>query len=457
MSESELNCPVDFRQWEKVLEEDAAVPPHLKKQFGITVRWYLSYCRKEGLRASFASAKLFFIHVDHERNPEDWQREQWRNALRWFFRSAKVAGAFLEMVASSVSAAQEVSAGGRGALGAGGGGTGVIGAKAETAGSAHWERVLVTALRRRHYQLKTEKAYVQAARQFAQFAGPDPAKWDEEALRRYLDFRAVKENVSAGTQKKDLNALVFLLREALGRELGDFSDYLKAKERKRLPVVLSREEVRAIFERLEGTQQLMARIKYGGGLRLGDLLRLRVKDIDFAYHQIVIRGGKGDKDRRTILARQVVEPLKAHIEDLRKIWEKDRAADLPGVFLPKALERKYPNAGKKFIWQYLFPSREIMNDPRIGLRRRHHLLDDAFGMPFKRAVQAAGIEKRATPHTLRHSFATHLLEDGYDIRTVQELLGHQDVATTMIYLHVMNKPGLGVKSPLDDLVEEEGS
>jgi integron integrase len=451
MSELELNRPVDFRQWGNVLEEDATVPPHLKRQFGITIRWYLSYCRKEGLRASFASAKLFFIHVDHERNPQDWQKEQWRNALRWFFRSAKVAGAVLETVSSGVSAAQGGSAGSREGIGAGAGGTRIVGAKADAAGSQDWERVLVTALRRRHYRLKTEKGYVQAARQFARFAGPDPAKWDEEALRRYLDFRAVQENVSAGTQKKDLNALVFLLREALGRELGDFSDYLRAKERKRLPVVLSREEVRAIFDQLEGTQQLMAKVKYGGGLRLSDVLRLRVKDIDFAYHQIVIRGGKGDKDRRTILPRQLVEPLQAHIERLRKLWERDRAEDLPGVYLPNALERKYPNAGKEFIWQYLFPSRELMNDPRTGLRRRHHLLDDAFETPFKRAVQAAGIQKRATPHTLRHSFATHLLEAGSDIRTVQELLGHADVSTTMIYTHVMNKPGLGVKSPLDGL------
>lgn len=431
MDKPELTRPVEFRDWAEVLDADSAIPEKLKHQLRITIRWFLSYCRKEGCAASFASAKSFLAQIERERNPANWQKEQWKNGLRWFFRSASGKGAGGgESVSVSVSQGEAP----------------VVGV---VSGDFDWEKSLVTALRRGHYALKTEKSYVQTARKFVRFAGPDPATWDEDAVRRFLDNRAVEGRVAAQTQKRDLNAVVFFLRTVLGRELGDFSDYLRAKERRRLPVVLSREEVRALFGHLEGTFLLMAKVKYGGGLRLGDLLRLRVKDIDFSYRQIVLRSGKGDKDRRTVLPEELIDPLGAHIERLRKLWEKDRKENLPGVFLPNALDRKYPNAGKEFIWQWVFPSRELMNDRRSGLRRRHHLLDGTFEKAFKRAVFAAKIEKRATPHSLRHSFATHLLEDGYDIRTVQELLGHKDISTTMIYLHVMNKPGLGVRSPLD--------
>jgi len=428
MDKQELNRPVDFPQWAGVLEKDDALPPKLKHSFGITIRWYLKFCRTEGVGVSFASAKLFFRKVEVEKQPEEWKLEAWRNALRWFFRSAKK----------------------RVCCDAGANGRRPARATSENrVPGSDWEKLLVTELRRRHHALATEKGYVGIVRRFVAFAGTNPEDWNEVMIGRYLDHRAVHENISAETQKKDLNALVFFVRDALGRELGDFSNYLRARKRRRLPVVLSRGEVREIFDQLEGTLLLMAKVMYGGGLRTGDLVRLRVKDIDFAYNQIVLRSGKGGKDRRTILADQVVAPLKEHIERLRKLWREDRRRDLPGVYLPKGLERKYRNAGKEFIWQYVFPSRELMNDPRSGLRRRHHLLDGAYEKAFKKAVRATKIEKRAVPHSLRHSFATHLLEDGYDIRTVQELLGHKDVSTTMIYLHVMNKPGIGVRSPLD--------
>lgn len=440
MDNSELNRPVDFPQWAKVLEKDDLLTQKLKGQFAITIRWYLKFCRSEGVRASFASAKLFLRNVQMERQPQDWQMDAWRNALRWFFRSAKKHASAESERRKSRSTPDASGDSPRASPVAG---------DEKRSHPVDWETPLVAELRRRHHALATEKGYVRIVRRFVGRTGANPEDWNEVTIGRYLDRRAVRDNISADTQRKELNALVFFLRDALGRELGDFSNYLRAKKRRRLPVVLSREEVRRVFDQFEGTLLLMVKVMYGGGLRTGDLVRLRVKDIDFAYSQIVLRSGKGDKDRRTILAQQVVQPLKDHIERLRKLWRQDREADLPGVFLPKALERKYRNAGKEFIWQYLFPSRELMNDPRTGLRRRHHLLANTFEKAFNKAVRAAKIEKRAVPHSLRHSFATHLLEDGYDIRTVQELLGHKDVSTTMIYLHVMNKPGLGVKSPLD--------
>jgi integron integrase len=270
-----------------------------------------------------------------------------------------------------------------------------------------------------------------------------------EEVRSFLSHLATAQRVGASAQKQALNALVFLLREVEGKELGDFSDFTRARRRLRMPVVLSREECTRLFEAMEGVPKLMAELAYGSGLRLMELLRLRVKDVDLDRRQVVVRGGKGDKDRVTVLPEQLLEKLAAHRERLRRLHVQDREQALPGVWLPEGLERKWPKAGEAWEWQWFWPSRELMNDPRTGLRRRHHLLDVTFQHFVRQGAQQARLNKKVTPHVLRHSFATHLLEHGTDIRTVQELLGHEDVATTQIYTHVMARPGLGVRSPLD--------
>jgi integron integrase len=264
----------------------------------------------------------------------------------------------------------------------------------------------------------------------------------------FLSELAVRRRASPSTQKQALNALVFLLREALHREVGEIA-FRRAAPRERMPVVLSREECGRLFGALEGTMRLMAELMYGSGLRLMELLRLRVHHLDLARRQIKVAGGKGDKDRVTMLPERLVAPLQAHLERLRAWYAEDRAAQLPGVWLPENVAHKYPKAGDRWNWQWLFPSRETSIDPVTQRRRRHHVIDSTFQNNIRWAAERAGIDKRVTPHVLRHSFATHLLESGADIRTVQELLGHESVETTQIYTHVMQKPGVGVRSPLD--------
>jgi integron integrase len=271
----------------------------------------------------------------------------------------------------------------------------------------------------------------------------------EIELREFLSDLATRQRAAAATQKQALNALVFLMREALGKVLEDFGDYARARNVKRLPVVLSRVECQELLGALEATPRLMAELMYGSGARLMELLRLRVKDVDVERRQLVIRAGKGGKDRVTVLPDVLKERLLAHRERLRQLHAEDEATGAPGVWLPEGLDRKYPNAGKSWEWQWFFPSRERSKDPQTGLLRRHHVLDATFQNAIRKAALRAGLNKRVSPHVLRHSFATHLLESGTDIRTLQELLGHKNVMTTQIYTHVMAKPGIGVRSPLD--------
>jgi integron integrase len=269
-------------------------------------------------------------------------------------------------------------------------------------------------------------------------------------VRDFLSDLAVRQRVSVATQKQALNALVFFLREALGKSLADFSKFQRARPQKRLPVVLSQAECRQLLAALEATPRLMAELMYGSGARLLELLRLRIKDVDVERRQLVIRAGKGGKDRVTVLPKILLEPLQQHRERLRLLHAEDQAAGVPGVWLPEGLDRKYPNAGRTWEWQWFFPSRERSIDPQTGLRRRHHVSDAAFQNAIRKASRRAQLNKNVTPHVLRHSFATHLIEGGTDIRTVQDLLGHKDVATTQIYTHVMQKPGLGVNSPMEE-------
>ena len=268
-------------------------------------------------------------------------------------------------------------------------------------------------------------------------------------LRGYLDMLAADARVRVATQHQALNAIVRFFAEVAGRKVEGLEGYLRARSTDRVPVVLSQGEVLRLLEELEGTEKLMGAVMYGGGLRLMELLRLRVKDVDVERRQVVIRGGKGDKDRATTLAETTAVELKEHLRKLRKLWEKDVKEGVPGVYVPEALGRKYPGAGTGFEWQWLFPTRGLVKDPESGLDRRHHVHERVWQLSVKAAARRAGLTKRVTPHVLRHSFATHLLERGTDIRTVQTLLGHNDVKTTEVYTHVMQKPGLGVRSPLD--------
>jgi integron integrase len=274
---------------------------------------------------------------------------------------------------------------------------------------------------------------------------------DEQEIARFLSSLATVRRVSASTQNQALNALLFLYREALGKEIGYVNGVIRAKRPTRLPVVLTRQEVRAILALLVGPEWIMGMLLYGAGLRLMECLRLRVKDVDFSRHEIRVRSGKGDKDRVTMLPSSVKEPLRRHFEQVRQEYDADSKSGFAGVPLPNALARKYPNAAKDWGWYWVFPASKLYVDPRSGLTWRYHLHESVLQKAVKEAVKKAGLSKPASCHTFRHSFGTHLLEDGYDIRTIQELLGHKDVSTTMIYTHVLNRGGSGVASPADRL------
>lgn len=305
-------------------------------------------------------------------------------------------------------------------------------------------------IRYKHYSLRTERAYVQWAKRFVLFHDKrHPRDMGAREVEAFLSHLANEGNVSASTHQQALSALLFLYKEVLGVELPWLDDISRPKKPKRLPVVLTVAESHKLLTQLEGTHELMARLLYGSGMRLLECVRLRVKDVDFERREILVREGKGNKDRVTMLPESLVMDLRAHLERVRGLWERDREAGREGVFMPQALEKKYPNGGKSWPWFWVFPSRSLSVDPRTGIERRHHAHEQALQRAIKRAVANAGIAKPATTHSLRHSFATHLLQSGYDIRTVQELLGHSDVSTTMIYTHVLNKGGRGVKSPLD--------
>ena len=306
------------------------------------------------------------------------------------------------------------------------------------------------AVRARHYSRRTEKAYVGWTRRYILFHGKrHPAEMGAAEVTAYLSALAVRSNVAAATQNQALSALLFLYRVVLEQDLPWLDDVVRAKRPARLPVVLTRDEVRAVLRHLHGPPRLMGILLYGAGLRLLECARLRVKDIDFARNQLTVRAGKGDKDRATPLPALVKEDLARHLEDVRRQHGQDLRSGAGWVELPWALARKYPNAGRECAWQWAFPATRIHVHPETGQRRRHHLHESVLQRAIKDAVRRSGIAKRATCHTLRHSFATHLLEDGQDIRTVQELLGHHDVSTTMIYTHVLNRGPAGVQSPAD--------
>ncbi len=307
------------------------------------------------------------------------------------------------------------------------------------------------AIRLKHYAIRTEKAYADWIKRFILYHDKrHPNQMGAREIEQFLAHLAINRHVAASTQNQALSALIFLYREVLHLELDRPVDVLWAKKPQRLPVVLTRDEAMRVIAAMNGTHQLMTKLLYGTGIRLMECVRLRVKDIDFAQSLIIVRDGKGQKDRVTILPQTLIAPLQEHLRGVKQLHDRDLAQGFGAVYLPDALERKYPHANRAWVWQYVFPAARRSRDPRSDAVRRHHMHENSLQKAVKRASQIAAIPKRVSPHVFRHSFATHLLENGYDIRTVQELLGHKDVKTTMIYTHVLNRGGLAVRSPLDE-------
>lgn len=439
-------APVSFPSWKEALAA-SGLPGDVRVSHQRAVIAFLRHCRNVHAPATIMLAKQYV------ETPSRQGSTGVREALRWFFRSARQATpppGPADQRGEGAASPVEPPAGSR-ASGANFARPTTPALAAQDLGGADWERDLIRAARRKGFLWRTEKTYRDWAARFAEFVRPlSPYAATGDDVAAFLSKLAVEQRASTSTQKQALNALVFLMQEALRRDLGEMN-FRRARERRRVPTVLSRPECQRLFGQLPGTSRLMAELMYGSGLRLMELLRLRIHHLDLERGQVKVYAGKGDKDRLTVLPEALREKLAAQLERLRPVFEADRKAGLPGVWLPEGLARKYPKAGERWEWQWLFPSREIATDPESGLNRRHHVLDGTFQNAIRKAATDAGIAKRVTPHVLRHSFATHLLESGADIRTVQELLGHESVETTQIYTHVMQKPGLGTRSPLDSL------
>ncbi|MCB2022624.1 MAG: integron integrase [Burkholderiaceae bacterium] len=306
-----------------------------------------------------------------------------------------------------------------------------------------------------HYSIRTEQVYVHWVRAFVRFHGlRHPREMGGPQVEAFLSWLAAERGVAAATHRQALSALLFLYQKVLGLDLPWMTQLGRPKSGARLPVVLSHDEVARLFAAIDAEHLLLAQLLYGTGMRITEAIGLRVKDVDFERRAVVVREGKGGKDRVVMLPASLVPALRGQIARARELWASDRKRGVAGVYMPDALDRKYPRAGASWTWFWLFPQASLSVDPRTGVERRHHVFDQTFQRAFKRAVERAGIERPATPHTLRHSFATHLLQAGYDIRTVQALLGHSDVSTTMIYTHVLKLGGGAVRSPLDALVGE---
>ncbi len=461
--------------WLRRLWETQRVPLSTERLhwWSIHVQRFLKFVRRHPQEGPVeVLVEHFLSDLDVQDPPVGaWQRDQIRQALAVFVRGIQnwhlevdeggsLRPAFrLKTTGPGVEArgAEEVGDGSVGSVGSDRSDRSMAsGLSEEEAGGVlePWLQRFQACMRLRRYSLRTEESYRDWIKRFLTFhEGADPAALSEEEVQEFLEYLAVARNVSASTQNQALSALLFLYGTVLERPLGDLKEVVRARRPQRLPVVLSRDEVQRLLDVMEGTLGLIARMLYGTGLRLMEGLRLRVKDLDFDRGQIVVREGKGDKDRVVMLPSALREPLRTHLARVRVLWESDRAVGLPGVWMPDALDRKYPEAGKEWAWMWVFPAKRLAADPRTGVQRRHHAHETAVQRAVKAAAGLARIEKKVACHTLRHSFATHLLERGTDLRSVQELLGHNSVETTQIYTHVMRRPGIGVMSPLDDTGE----
>ena len=443
-----------FKNWFDVLQQDQALNPELKQAYPITIRWYLSYLKREGAVATIDSARSFFEDAIKQHTPKPFIAQRWKDALNWFFRFAPVKRSLPPATAEpAVHAEGETEANPytdkRRSYSV------TVKEYQQAVGPDPLIEDAVKLMRVRHMSYRSEEAYVGWLRRWKRFfLEKKGAKWDqvqEEDLKNFLSHLAVKEGVSAGTQRQALNAGVFFLREVLQQELGDFSDYIPANPSKYYPVVYSQDEVRRLLENLSGTYKIMAQLQYGCGLRISELCRLRVQDIDFERQKLYIRQGKSRKDRVVPLPSSILESLNTHLEHQKGLHTQDRLEQRPGVYLPNAMGKKFSQAAKSWEWFWVFPAQNLAKDPRdpTAAKRRHHILPGIYQQHLSEAVEKAGIPKRSNSHSLRHSFATHHLENGTNIRTVQEMLGHSHIETTMIYLHVMQDKSANTQSPLD--------
>ena len=399
-------------EWvEKRLKGYQSISLELKESWLVTLRWYFGYCAKKELGdpGNRDNGVVFWRDAVKGRKPPaaDWQLEQWGAAMKWFYD---------ELVGPDKAGPE-----------------------------------LRSVIRRRHLSYSTEKAYMNWLRRFQAFIDPvDAMEADEGMVVRFLSHLAEGRGMAASSQNQCFNALLFFFRHVLGREEVDFQGAVRARKARRVPVVLSVGEVGELFKYMEGMYGLMAKLQYGAGLRIKELVRLRVKDLDFDRGQLLVAGGKGDKDRTTVLPAGLEGLLRAQVERVVKLCGEDTATGFAGASMTESLARKFSAARKSPRWQYLFPAKSLGKDPRTGESFRHHAHENSYQNALKKAVGMAGIHKRVASHALRHSFATHLLEGGADIRTVQELMGHASVETTQVYTHVMRRPH-GLVSPLDRL------
>lgn len=426
--------------WRKDLAEFRGLTDRERAGFLLVLEWFENFRLRHELPAGRDAAKVFWTTdvLREDRPREEWQLEQWVDAITWYLKWLE---ACAEAGADHRSLPERLRA------------------------------AVYSACSRRGLAMRTKQCYGAWAARYAVFAGDERTVMEVETATRFLTSVVVDEDCAYSTQKQALNALAFFFKHVLDVAEPVFGVKLKKTET-RIPVVLSQEETQRVFNELDrvkgcasrdgepvkgpkktdGRYGLAARLQYGAGLRVSELVRLRIKDVDLERGTVTVRGGKGDKDRCTVLPKSLKDDLAAQIEMARKLWERDRMEGLPGVYLPGALARKFRRAAETFEWFWLFPAKQISTDPESGIRRRHHLHGTVYNEAIKRAAEAAVIRKRVTSHALRHSFATHLLENGTDLRMIQELLGHEDITTTEIYLHVsMGANGLGVSSPLDAL------
>ena len=412
--------------WRKDLSEFRGLDDRERVGFLLVLEWFENFRLRNELEAGRPAAKVFWkTEVIREDRPrQDWQLEQWGDAIQWYLKwleACEEAGVDHRSLAERVRAAVR------------------------------------SACARRGLSLRTKQCYGAWAARYALFAKDERLVMEVDTATRFLTSVVEDEDCAYSTQKQALNAVAFFFKYVLDIAEPVFGVKLK-KTGTRIPVVLAKSETRHLFEKLEKTNAqdtpyaLAARIQYGAGLRLSELVRLRMKDVDLVRGTLTVRKGKGDKDRMTVLPKSLLKEIAAHIERGRVLWEQDCREGKAGVYIPGALARKFRNAAETFEWFWLFPAKQLSVDPESGRRMRHHLHDKVYNEAIKRAASAAGIEKQVTSHALRHSFATHLLESGTDLRTIQELLGHEDITTTEIYLHVSMSHGLGVVSPLDEEV-----
>lgn len=414
--ENSVQMKASIADWRADLEASRDLSDLEKQNYGFLLAWYESWRLKAGLETGRESAVRFWREQVKSKVRKQWQMERWAEAMRWHEH----------WLAVCVREGREPRSLGE-----------------------RLQRAVMSAGARRGLALRTRQTYAGWVARYGEWAGTAEQVMRVERASDWLTELVDKGKVSYATQKQALNSLVFFFRDVCGKEQVILDVRLRKTE-KRTPVVMSVREVVALLDRLDPKNRLVAELQYGAGLRLKEVVSLRVKDVDRERGQVVIRAGKGDKDRVTILPNRVRLALNECWEDLRRRYDQDRAAGQPGVYLPEALARKMPKAGERWEWFWIFPAEDLSRDPESGIIRRHHLHEDSYANAVKGAAQAAGIEKRVTTHALRHSFATHLLEGGTDLRTIQELLGHHDVKTTEIYTHVaVGVNSCGVRSPLD--------